>query len=177
MPMLEALEGRKRWDRRRHLLPIFAVASLGVLVAIVAWFVVSVWDTRLAKSNFANVAGDYAVRLQTGLDEYLGKVSVLRAFYDSSHNVDREEFEIFTSRVLSGRHKMMRMSFSPRVQGRERASFEAKARDLGFGSYRISDWHKDGTFPAAPERETYFPVLFTTEADGFPSLRSVDFGS
>lgn len=177
MPMLEALEGRKRWHRRRHLLPIFAVASLGVLVAIAAWFVVSVWDTRLARSSFANVAGDYAVRLQTGLDQYLGKVSVLRAFYDSSHQVDRKEFEVFTSRILSGRHRMMRVSFSPRVQGAERTAFEERARDLGFVSYRISDWQKDGTFPAAPERETYFPVLFTTEAEGFPSLRSVDFAS
>ena len=78
--MLDAIDGRTKWRRRRHLLPILAVACLGLVVAVATWLVASTWEARLAKVNFANLAGDYASVLQNGLDQYLAKMIVMRAF-------------------------------------------------------------------------------------------------
>jgi diguanylate cyclase (GGDEF)-like protein len=160
--MLDAIDGRTKWRRRRHLLPILAVACLGLVVAVATWLVASTWEARLAKANFGNLAGDYATVLQSGLDQYLSRMTVMRAFYDSSVEVDQSEFDVFTGRILKGTPMMARLSWSPRVTGPERTAFEAKAHEMGLAGYEIRDWAADGNFPVASARLDYFPTLFTT---------------
>ncbi|HCL62544.1 MAG TPA: hypothetical protein DIC31_08725 [Rhizobiales bacterium] len=93
----------------RRLWPILAAACLGLAVAISSWFAVSAWEERLAKAQFNDVAGDYASALH-GLDEDLGKLVAMRAFYDSSVVVDPDEFDLFTSRILEGHDSKLPMS-------------------------------------------------------------------
>src|SRR5680860_1486768 len=100
-----------------HIWPLLAVGALGVALAVAAWMAVSVWEQRLAKAKFNDVAGDYATVLQNGLNDYVGKLTAVRAFYDASVSVDSEEFELFTGRILSGHghDAMMRLTWSPLV--------------------------------------------------------------
>jgi CHASE1-domain containing sensor protein len=172
--MLDAFEAGTKWRRRRHVLPILAVACLGVVVALSSWLAVSIWEGRLAKASFANVAGDYAAVLQNGLDQYLAKMIVMRAFYDSSVTVDPDEFDVFTGRILEGETSMMRVTWSPRVTRDERAEFERKAKGQGLANYEIKDWAPDGALAPAPERSDYFPILYSTPAANFPSVLGVD---
>jgi len=113
LPILDAIDAGKKWPRGSHLLPILAVASIGFTVAVAAWVVVSIWEGRLARATFANVAGDYPAVLQNGLDRNLAEMTVMRAFYDSSIEVDSDEFEVFTNRILEGQTSMMRITWSP----------------------------------------------------------------
>ncbi|HUW73376.1 MAG TPA: hypothetical protein VMW05_04975 [Methyloceanibacter sp.] len=83
--------------RLSQLWPLLAIGVLGLAVAGSAWIAVSVWEVRLAKAKFNDVAGDYATVLQNGLNEYLDKFKALRALYDASERVTRREFELFTS--------------------------------------------------------------------------------
>ena len=87
---------RRKWQPIGQLWPILAAACFGLVVAICAWFAVSIWEERLARAKFNDVAGDYAEVLQNGLDEYLGKIVAVRAFYDASVEVDPDEFALFT---------------------------------------------------------------------------------
>jgi CHASE1-domain containing sensor protein len=66
-------------------------------------------EERLAKAKFTAVASDYASVLQNGLDDYLGKIIAVQAFYDASRQVNRSEFILFTSRILSGYDDTMRL--------------------------------------------------------------------
>jgi len=86
--MPDLSEFTRKWRPVRHIWPIVAAACLGLVVAVAAWFAASVWEERLARAKFTAIAGDYASVLQNGLDEYLGKIVAVRAFYDSSHAVD-----------------------------------------------------------------------------------------
>ena len=54
------------------------------------------------RTKFNNGAGDYATVLQNGLDEYLGKIIAVRAFYDASVEVDADEFALFTNQITAG---------------------------------------------------------------------------
>jgi CHASE1-domain containing sensor protein len=108
-----------------------------------AWFAVSVWEERLARAKFTDVAGDNAAVLQNGLDEYLSKIVAVRAFYDASHKVGPNEFALFIGRILESHDAIMRITWSPRVTGDERAEFERKVRrrdrrlpDQGLGDER-----------------------------------------
>jgi hypothetical protein len=66
-----------KWQPMGHVWPLLAVAGLGFVVAIAAWISVPVWEERLAKAKFNDVAGDYATVLQSGLNEYLDKIRAL----------------------------------------------------------------------------------------------------
>ena len=168
MPELSAV--KRKWQPVGQIWPLLAAACLGLAVAVSAWFAVSVWEERLAKAQFVDIAGDYAAVLQNGIDEYLGKLIAVRAFYDSSHEVDPEEFALFTSRILEARDGKMRVTWSPHVTSEERAAFERKAREQGVADYAIRTWAASGPLVPSPERDEYFPILYST---GIPIALSV----
>jgi hypothetical protein len=64
----------------------------------------------------------------------------------------------------------MRITWSPRVTGDERAEFERKVRDEGIEGYQIKAWVTGGTPASAPQENEYFPVLYST---GIPTALSV----
>jgi CHASE1-domain containing sensor protein len=107
--MPELSEYSRKWRPVSHAWPIVAAACLGLAVAVSAWLAVSIWEERLARTEFNNVAGDYAAVLQNGLDDFLGKIFALRAFYDASHQVDPNEFSLFTSQINREHGDVMRL--------------------------------------------------------------------
>ena len=122
--MADLSEFSRRWRSVGHAWPIVAAACLGLAVAVSAWFAVSIWEERLARAKFNAIAGDYASILQNGLDDFLGRIYALRAFYDSSHQVDRNEFALFTSQFNRNQSDIMRLIWCPRVTREQRAAFE-----------------------------------------------------
>jgi len=160
-----------------HSWPILAAACLGLAVAVSAWFAVSAWEERLAKANFNNVAGNYASVLQNGLNDYLDKILAVRAFYDASVEVDADEFELFTSRVLGTHGGKMRLIWCPRVTRDERAAFEHKAREKGLEGYTISTWSATGPLTLSPQRDEYYPILYSAGASKGASVLSMDVNS
>jgi diguanylate cyclase (GGDEF)-like protein len=164
--MRDRLEFKKRWGPGLHYVPILAVACLGLASAVVVWFTVSAWEERLAKQAFNNIAGDYRDVLQNGMDQYLDKIRALRAFYDSSNTVDPGEFERFTDQILGGQYgRTMRLIWAPRVTREEREAFERKQRETGLGDFSIRTWAASGPLTPAPQRDEYFPVLYSTVSD------------
>jgi len=161
----------------RRLWPILAAACLGLAVAISSWFAVSAWEERLAKAQFNDVAGDYASALQNGLDEDLGKLVAMRAFYDSSVVVDPDEFDLFTSRILEGHDSKLRVIWCPRVSRDERAEFERKQSEKGLVDYSIKTWAMTGPSSPSPERDEYFPVLYSTTASKMTATLGMDLNS
>jgi diguanylate cyclase (GGDEF)-like protein len=164
---------RKKWQPARHVWPIMAAACLGLAVAVASWFAVSVWEERLVRTRFVALAGDYATVLQSGLDEYLGKILALRAFYNASHGVDPGEFAIFTRQITLGYEDAMRLVWCPRVTRDERGEFERRARMEGLRDFHIRTWALKDPMAISPARDEYFPILYSTVA----SQRTATFGA
>jgi len=160
-----------------HAWPIVAAACLGLAVAVSAWFAVSIWEERLARAKFTAVAGDYASVLQNGLDDFLGKILALRAFYDSSVEVDSAEFSLFTSQINREHGDVMRLIWCPRVSRDERAEFERKQRDGGLTGYAIRTWSLTSPVSVSPERDDYFPILYSTVASQKSATLGTDLNS
>jgi diguanylate cyclase (GGDEF)-like protein len=160
-----------------HLWPLLATACLGLAVAVAAWFAVSVWEERLAKSAFIDTAGDYATVLQSSLTDYLSRLLAVRAFYDASVTVDAEEFKSFTSQILPGYDDAMRLVWAPRVTREERPAFESKIRQQGAADFSIVAWAPTGAMQVAPERDEYFPILYSTVSAGKSAKPGTDLNS
>ena len=106
---------RRKWQPIGQLWPILAAACFGLVVAICAWFAVSIWEERLSRTKFNNTAQDYAEVLQNGLDDYLSKIVAVRAFYEASVEVEPDEFALFTKQILDGQTDKMRILWCPHV--------------------------------------------------------------
>ena len=144
--------------------PLLAVGLLGLAVVVAAWSAVSVWEERLARAKFNDVAGDYATVVQNGVDEDLDKIRALRAFFDASVEVDPREFGLFTKQILAGYGNAMRLVWSPRVSRSERATFVAAQRKRGEPDYSIKTWVAQAPRAISTERDEYYPVLYSTAA-------------
>jgi diguanylate cyclase (GGDEF)-like protein len=168
--MVDGVDTGETWPPGRHLLPLFAVAALCLSAAFIAWFSVSNWEARLDKAAFTSAASDYGDVLQRGLDDYLSKLATVHAFYDSSVEVERSEFERFTGHILYDQGSAMRITWSPYVNGAEREEFVRKVRRSGLVDFDIEDLAANGGRQPVPERSSYFPVLYATPD---PNLRPV----
>ena len=164
---------RKKWRPARHVWPIMAAACLGLAVAVASWFAVSVWEERLAKAKFVALASDYATVLQNGLDDYLGKLLAVRAFYDASYEVDPDEFAVFTKQITRGYDDTMRLVWAPRVTRDQRAAFEQEVRATDLTDFNIRTWAPNDPIASSPPRDEYFPILFSTVA----SKRTATYGT
>ena len=157
--------------------PLLAVGALGAALAVAAWVAVSAWEQRLAKAKFNDVAGDYATVLQHGLDQYFKKIRALRAFYDASVGVDRQEFTLFTSQILTGYRDTMRLLWLPRVGRDERSAMEFEARKNGLVDFSITTWRPNRPVRPARERQEYFPILYSTVSQAKTATYGTDLNS
>ncbi len=175
--MTEPTPVKRRWPSIRPLLPLIGAACVGLAVAVAAWIVVSAWEDRLAKTKFTNVAGDYATVLQNGLDQYLGKIHAVRAFYDASVEVDPDEFDLFTSQILAGYDDAMRLVWAPRITRDERTEFERKARERGHPDFSIRTWSLANPMAVSPDRDEYFPIAYSTVSSERAATLGTDLNS
>jgi CHASE1-domain containing sensor protein len=175
--MPELSEYSRKWRPVSHVWPIVAAACLGLAVAVSAWFAVSIWEERLARAKFTAVAGDYAATLQNGLNDYLGKIVALRAFYDSSVEVDSDEFSLFTSQINRQHGDVMRLIWCPRVTRDQRAEFERKQRDGGLTDCTIKTWAMTNPMSVSPERDEYFPIPYSTVASQKSAIKRARAGN
>ncbi len=175
--MWDVSEHSRKWRSAGHAWPLVAAGCLGLVVAVSAWFAVSIWEQRLARAKFNAVAGDYASILQNGLDDFLGSIYALRAFYDSSHQVDRNEFALFTSQFNRNQDDVMRLVWCPRVTGEERADFERDQQENGFPKFAIKTWSLSDTMSVSPPRDEYFPIFYSTVASQKSATLGTDVNS
>jgi diguanylate cyclase len=146
------------WDRLR----LSTAAGIGLLLSITACYLVWHWEDRVAEQEFNAVAESDRLTLQNGLNEYLNKLDALRALFESSAEVTRAEFEIFTGRLLLHQSAIQNFSWVPRVARDERAALEAAAVRDGIADYRIKSVAADGSLAPSEEREEYFPILYAS---------------
>ena len=168
---------RRKWQPIVQLWPILGAACFGLVVAICAWFAVSIWEERLSRAKFNDTAEDYAEVLQNGLDDYLSKIVAVRAFYEASVEVEPEEFALFTNQILDGQTGKMRILWCPHVTQAERAEFERAQVDKGLTGFAIKTWTLSSDPSLSPERDEYFPVLYSTVASKATATFGMDLNS
>jgi hypothetical protein len=112
MPDLSEMTSKRR--PMAQVWPLIAVAGLGLAVGIAAWIALSVWEERLAKAKFNDVAGDYATVLQNGLNAYLDKIRCAPLMTPLAESTPHE-FDLFASQVLAWQRDAMRLVWCPQI--------------------------------------------------------------
>jgi diguanylate cyclase len=144
--------------------PALAAAGLGLLLSLIAAYVVGRWENWAAKLEFAGVARNQAIILQNGVNEYLSRLAALRTLFESTNEVvTRSEFEVFTSHLFEEHPGLLRVGWAPRVHRKERAEYEQAAIRDGIPGYHFQRLMADGALTPEVESEEYYPVLYSTE--------------
>jgi diguanylate cyclase (GGDEF)-like protein len=149
---------------------------MGVSLSIVAWFFAAHWEDRVEELQFSARANNVLSTLQTGLNEYLGKIVALRALFETSDSISREEFRIFSKRMLQNQPAILSMSWIPRVTEEERSAHERAAILDGIHDYHIRSIGDDGRLVTSSQQSEYFPVYYTTEKARADAIYGLDLG-
>jgi diguanylate cyclase (GGDEF)-like protein/PAS domain S-box-containing protein len=124
--------------------------------------------------EFSARANDHALTLQNGINAYLSKIVALRALYDASDFVDREEFDKFARGILRGQTAILAVSWIPRIARAERAAHELAAAGEGLTGYQIKSAAPDGALTPSADRSEYFPIFYSTELNRSSPVYGLD---
>jgi diguanylate cyclase (GGDEF) domain len=144
--------------------PALVAGGIGLLLSLAGAYAVGQWEERVTKVEFEGVAETQAIILQNGTNEYVSRLAALRTLFESANEeVTRSEFETFSGRLFEQHPGILRISWIPRINRKERAEYEAAAVGDGISGYRIKSLLADGEVATAPQGDEYFPIFFSTE--------------
>src|SRR5258708_7602095 len=146
---------------RLHL-PMVVTAIAGLVLSMIASSMVWRWEQRTAHHEFAAAAQSQVAALQRGLDELLNQLQALRALFEASNDVTREEFESFANRLLARQKAIQNLAWVPRVTRQERAEHERRGQATGVADYRIREVTPDDRIVTSPEKDEYLPIFFAS---------------
>jgi len=173
-------ERRTGWWRAAPLLglyrPALVAVAVGLLFSAVGAAAVARWENRVNKIEFENAAETEAIVMQNGMGEYISRLVALRTLFESTNEeITRSEFETFSARLFERHPGMLRIAWLPRINRKERAEYEAAAIADGVSGYRIKSLRGE-VFAAAPQRDEYFPVFYSTQPKTSP-VYGMDYAS
>jgi PAS domain S-box-containing protein len=152
----------------------------GLTGCVSAWaaYKVTAWqETQRASAQFDEYVTERASALEAEVVSVAEVLYSLKALFDLSREVTREEFATFVRDALARHPSIQALEWIPRVSGDEREAHEGRARATGLAEYGIRDQLGPGqTGPAAPRAE-YFPVCFVEPYAGNEDALGFDLGS
>jgi diguanylate cyclase (GGDEF)-like protein len=150
-------------SKLRQLLPCILAATIGLAASVTFSGVIVQRDNTDAERQFRVLAENHFMVLQTGLNEYVNRLHVVRALFDSSTEpVTRNQFEAFTRPILADNSAIVTLSFAPRLLNSERAEHERSAALQGLAGYRIKSMNADGKMTLSPQHSEYYPIYYAT---------------
>ena len=106
------------------------------------------------------LALDRAEVIRSQLLRSMEVLHAVAAFFETRHEVTREEFRVFVSPTLVRQPELQALAWDPRVPGSERARWEARAASEGLHGFEFKEEKAAGVHGKAGDRGEYFPVFF-----------------
>ncbi len=83
----------------------------------------------------------------------------LSTFFNSSNNVDSDEFRVFSNKILTRHRYILSTQYLPLIAYEQRNEFESRMHSDGYATFSVTEY-RNGRFITAPPRGHYFPVLY-----------------
>lgn len=144
----------------RHRLPLALILLSGVSLSFILFFIVREAEAKRHQADFERRVTIPVSAIQDAVDEHMGLLRSIAAFYFSSQQVDRNEFHVFTEEALKRLPAVHVLVWAPRVPADRRVEHETAARVEGQEQYEIVDLDPSGERGRALQRPVHFPALF-----------------
>jgi diguanylate cyclase (GGDEF)-like protein len=145
-------------------------AVVGLALSVYVWRVVTVRENRQAELELSTRANSNSLILQNGIDQYLTKITALRALFQSADSVvSRREFKTFSEFLLRDQTAILAVSWIPRITRANRVAHELAAAREGVPGYQINSITADGNLAPSAAADEYLPIFYTTsKSSGSP---------
>ncbi len=168
---------RQVWRSR-----VFSVAVPMLLtsaVAIVAFLGASKYEDAQSRSEFQDFAHQQFDSIREELELAGEIVQSVASYLEVSDGVDAQSFREFVTRSLQSNRSIRALAWSPRLDERDRETFEQEASWFGQTSYRVKEFSNPNSAELRPARgrAEYFPLQFVESSSNGKSLLGLDLAS
>ncbi len=162
-------DGAARGGRPLRTWIVVALLTLAGLAASIAGFIfVNRWSTERAEADFHLAAQERIAAVRREIGVHFEALYALGSLFDSSTEVDEDEFKVFASATLRRNPGLSGLAFVRRIPAAQR---ELAELELG---QPIMEQTTEGAFRPAGERDVYYPFWFAHTADDLAPPHSVD---
>jgi len=173
----EAIDGGLLAQPARRGASIAVVVLIGIMLTLVAYYLVHAWEQGVIDKEFERRANNHAAVIQTTIDQHVDLLESLAGLYSASKHVERSEFRGFVRPVLARHPEVQGVSWNPRVRYSERRSFEAATRRQGLAGFHISELDENGNKIPARRRDDYVVVYYLEPLAGNEQALGFDIAS
>lgn len=151
------------------ILSVFIGGSISIIVTFIHWSS----EAYRVKTNFEKQGDNLTEHLQQHIQEYTNITQSLGAFYESSDQVTRKDFKLFTQHFLDENLGILGMAWAARISQQERLNYEKKMIISGFSNFKI--WGKDKN--VVNNKTEYFPVTYGEPQQLYRSVVGLELSS
>ncbi|MDJ0728412.1 MAG: CHASE domain-containing protein [Crocosphaera sp.] len=151
------------------MISVFIGGGLSLIVALIHWSS----EVYKVKTNFEKQGDHLVEHLEQHIQEYTNITQALGAFYDSSDEVTRQNFKLFTQHFLDENSGILGMAWVPRISQEERFFYEKNMKNSGFVDFKI--WAKNQT--DLNNQIEYFPVTYGEPQQLYQSVIGLELSS
>ena len=163
--------------RRRQYLLLMALAFLGITLSFASFKFVMNQEEHEQQVAFEHAAATATGAIEHSLHMNMMALQSVNALYAASHAIERAEFRIFVSPILSGRKSLQALEWIPRVPHAERATYEETARSEGYLHFRIVQQEVQGNMAPVSRDQEHFPVYYLEPYQGNEQALGFDLAS
>src|SRR5688572_10547512 len=147
-------------------LPALAALVLGLTVTFIAVAFVREWEVGERRNALAQASAGHVEALKGQLIRSMEELYAIESLFNVRREISRQEFRAFVVNTLTRRREIQGLAWDPRVPATERAEWEARAHQEGFGAFQFVEQGRQGGLVPAGERPEYFPVYFMENLSG-----------
>ncbi|HYA41772.1 MAG TPA: PAS domain S-box protein [Syntrophobacteraceae bacterium] len=152
---------------KRGVVSLQAIILAGTIISFIGLALALSLDRQIIRAEFEKAAENHFETIKREIESNLHAVVSLKAFFDSTRDIDRPDFKEFAEPHLSLHPSVRAIAWVPLVHNFERFAYETTARQRdGFSDFQITEQETQGKMTRAAEREVYFPVYFVEPYKG-----------
>ena len=144
---------------------VFLMLS-GLICTVVMVLFVRALEDQTARSEFATVATNRMVLLDSSIQRSVDSLFAVGAFFDASPSVSRSQFRNLVVPILNRQKSLQALSWDPVLTPKEIKPLVAFTRSEGFSGFDIYELGVNKNKQVLSARSEYFPVWFIEPMKG-----------
>lgn len=150
---------------RVYSIPIL-VGVIGVAASISAFMIESNIKISTVEKELIFESKEKVKEIRRNIDLNLQILDAVKALYNASSYVSREEFNAFVTPLLSNYKNLKAIEWVPYITHKQRQAYEQRARTDGLVDFTLTEIDPTGNMVLANERDSYLPVYYVEPLEG-----------
>ncbi len=159
-PQKPDTRAHRRPRLRDRYLPVVVVLAVGGILTVLAAGMAHSLSRDRQREELRRLAAQNIDAVEVALIERLFQVEALRAVFDASDDVSRDEFALAVRPHVARSHDAVFFEWIPRIAGDQRHAMELAARRDGLEDFQFLDAGLGGQTTPSPKRDVYYPVYY-----------------